>query len=56
MIRTSKSMYYLQCVAVQRRLLVTLGMRKTPIDLDAIDGSTDPALSSYHEAMRNGGG
>jgi hypothetical protein len=46
---------YLQCVAVQRRLLQTLGIRKAPLDLDAIDGTCDPAVELYRrELHRNG--
>ena len=45
---------YLQCVAVQRRLLQTLGIRRAPIDLDMIDSGSDPAIEAYNEAMHNG--
>jgi hypothetical protein len=41
-------------VAVQRRLLQTLGIRRAPIDLDMIDSGSDPAIEAYNEAMHNG--
>jgi hypothetical protein len=42
---------YLQCVAVQRRLLQTLGIRRAPIDLDAIDSGSDPAVELYQREL-----